>query len=62
MNETFPTFLTVADAELKANGTYTVHTQGMGKPGKIYGCRGNNAYEALENAWEYLQELTGAIG
>lgn len=57
---TLQDLLQTADAERQHDGRWTVHCEGRGNPGKLYNCDGETEFEAIEDAWRFVEHLTEA--
>ncbi len=59
--ESLSEFIQKAEITKQSNELWTVHTNGLGNPGKIYDCQGESEYEICENAYTYLKALEESI-
>ncbi len=54
---TLKKLLQTADAKRHSDGTWTVYSEGFDKPGKINCCVGANVFEAIEDAFSYIEYM-----
>lgn len=60
MIETLTDFINNSHAERNGN-TWIVYCDGENKVGAISSCKGDNEFEAKEDAWAYYQQLKQAL-